>query len=238
MHDSLRAHPVTRSFTPKRIIVISIQKNFLFIHVPKTAGNSIQHILKDYSEDSIVTTARRQDGIERFGVRNDKYHTTKHSPLSQYRKVLEPELYDQLFKFATIRNPWERMISRYFSPHRRVKAWSREDFAQFIDAVPPLSHYVLIEPDCQKPAQKTESSAILSRRRLNQDIDFLMRFEKLDEDFWQVCNRLDIRYTALPVRNKSTREHYSYYYDEELRERVRQKFLEEIEFGQYEFEYA
>ena len=136
MHDSLRAYPVTRSFTPKRIIVISIQKNFLFIHVPKTAGNSIQHILKDYSEDSIVTTARRQDGIERFGVRNDKYHTTKHSPLSQYRKVLEPELYDQLFKFATIRNPWERMISRYFSLHRRVKAWSREDFAQFIDAVP------------------------------------------------------------------------------------------------------
>jgi hypothetical protein len=218
--------------------VISIQKKFLFIHVPRTAGNSIQHILKDYSEDRIVTTIKRQDGVERFGVRNDKYHTTKHSTLSQYREVLEPELYRGLFKFATIRNPWDRMISWYFLPRRGVKAWNREDFVKLVQTVPLLSQYVLVDPSSPKYVKETKIPENLDRRKLDQDIDFLMRFENLDEDFRQVCHYLDIPYTALPVRNKSTHEHYSHYYDEDLRERVREKFIEEIKFAHYEFEYA
>jgi len=35
--------------------MISIKHNFIFIHVPKTAGNSFQNILKNYSEDKIVS---------------------------------------------------------------------------------------------------------------------------------------------------------------------------------------
>ena len=41
--------------------MISIKKNFLFIHVPKTGGNSMQNILRDYSEDQIVALAKHQD---------------------------------------------------------------------------------------------------------------------------------------------------------------------------------
>jgi len=100
--------------------MLSINKKFLFIHVPKTGGNSIQKILKKYSEDNI-TIGEHQDGIERFGVQNREYKTVKHSPLSYYKAVIEPELYKKLFKFATIRNPWDRIISFYFSPHRGVK---------------------------------------------------------------------------------------------------------------------
>jgi len=65
-----------------------------------------------------------------------------------------------------------------------------------------------------------------------------MRFEQLDNDFKVVCEKLDIPHSPLPKRNSSVRSHYSKYYDDELREIVRKKFSEEIEFGNYSFENA
>ena len=64
--------------------MISLQKSFLFVHIPKTAGNSIQSVLRDYSEDQLVALRKEQDGIERFGLRNANYKIKKHSTLSEY----------------------------------------------------------------------------------------------------------------------------------------------------------
>jgi len=70
---------------------------------------------------------------------------------------------------------------------------------------------------------------------LSKDIDFLMRLETIDTDFKEVCRRLDIEPEPLPVRNKSTRQHYSVYYDDELIEMVAKKFYWEISFAGYQF---
>lgn len=203
--------------------MISIQKKFLFIHVPKTAGNSIQNILRYYSEDEIITPGDHQDGVERFEVRNKKYTLTKHSTLSQYKSVLEPNIYHSLFKFATIRNPWDMMISYYFSPNLGITEWNRNIFLKLINNIPTLRHYISVNRS-------------LNNRSLDEDIDFLIRFERLNDDFQAVCNKLGIPHSTLPKRNSSQRSHYSQYYDEELKEIVRSKFSEEINFGNYTFE--
>jgi hypothetical protein len=68
--------------------MISLQKRFLFVHIPKTAGNSIQSVLRDYSEDQLVALRKEQDGIERFGLRNPRYKIKKHSTLSDVSRCL------------------------------------------------------------------------------------------------------------------------------------------------------
>jgi hypothetical protein len=217
--------------------MLSIHKQFLFIHVPKTGGNSIQNILRNYSEDKIVIQGKHQDGIERFEVINDKYEVTKHSNLKHYQEILEPHIYQKLFKFATIRNPYERMISWYFSPHRGVREWVREDFINLVAEVPILRYSISLSttPSLERMIKKLGLSINLKPPKLDRDIDFLMRFESLEQDFKQVCQIIHIPYEPLPIRNKSERKHYATYFDEELKEIVAQKFREEIEFGGYDF---
>src|SRR5262245_18212361 len=200
--------------------MISARKRFLFIHVPKTGGNSIQNILRNYSEDRIVLLHPLQDGVERFEIRNDKYNITKHATLSHYKTELEPDLFQRLFKFATIRNPWEMIVSYYFSPIRGPQRWDRQAFIKLVDQLHPLRHYITLghgTAECCRNSQQTQCNT----GTLDADIDFLMRFEMLSDDFGKVCKRIDIPVAALPVRNRSRRKHYSFYYDEELEEKVR-----------------
>jgi hypothetical protein len=213
--------------------VISIPKRFLFIHVPKTGGNSVFQALREYSAERIITPGPTQDGIERFGTVNDAYPTMlKHSSLTEYQSALPPEVFASLYKFAILRNPWERMISWFFSPHRQLpkanrppawqaaRGWGREHFVKFLSRRPATRHYTCL------PGSPT----------LSHDLDFLMRFEQLDEHFAEVCRRLDVPARPLPKYNRSAREHYSYYYDDELQALVGEMFREEIEFAGYRFE--
>ena len=210
--------------------MISVQKNFLFIHIPKTGGNSIQSYLQHFSEDEI-TINKDQDGTERFGVRNNVYNTVKHTKLRGYKAVLPRDLYFSLYKFATIRNPWDRVASAFFSPGKKNETFHPKAFRVSIQRK-ALLRDVLSE----WPAVLRRLTRYTGWPPLDYHVDYLIRFEHLDHDFAHVCNVLDIPYVPLPRRNASTREHYSTYYTDETIELVRARFAEEIAFGKYQFE--
>ncbi len=186
--------------------MISFQKRFLFVHIPKTAGNSIQSVLRDYSEDQLVALRKEQDGIERFGLRNPNYKIKKHSMLGEYCDALGNEQFRDLYKFTCVRNPWDRMVSYYFTPTQPPETWDR---------------YLRLNQDDEDPFT---------------NVDYIMRFENLADDFRTVCRTLAISPPTLPRYNRSSREHYSKYYDDELRELVRTRFAAEIERFGYTFE--
>lgn len=200
--------------------MLSLQKKFLFVHVHKTAGNSIQSVLRHYSEDEIVASRSHQDGIERFGLRNSRFEIKKHSLLSDYRDALGPELFGNLYKFVCVRNPWDRMISFYFSPSRGVTTWDRKAFLKLLAQTRPVAEYLRL-------GQETDPF---------QNVDCVMRFENLAADFQSLCQRLNIPSKALPAYNQSSREHYSRYYDHDLRERVAQQFALDIAKFGYAFD--
>ncbi|MFT6809280.1 MAG: hypothetical protein ACJA01_002516 [Saprospiraceae bacterium] len=214
--------------------MLSIQKKFLFIHVHKTGGHSIQNILREYSEDTIECITDIHDGIERYSVKNNKYKTKKHTTLSEYKKVLEPYIFENIYKFATIRNPWDKAISFYFSPHRRVEEWNRDIFIKTLRQMPTLRSFIQYETRFLRTLRKFK--LFIYSNDLDAHVDFIMRFEELESDFKKVCKQLEIKTTSLTNRNASNHKHYSKYYDKEMIEMVRDKFSEEIEFGDYKFE--
>jgi Sulfotransferase family len=201
--------------------MISFQKCFLFVHIPKTAGNSIQSVLSDYSEDQLVALRKEQDGIERFGLRNPKYNIKKHSTLKEYREALGDEQFRSFYKFTCVRNPWDRMVSYYFTPTQNPETWNRKKFRGMISKAISVADYLRLDDEELDPFA---------------NVDYIMRFENLADDFCAVCSRLDISPPTLPQYNRSTREHYSKYYDDDLRELVRIRFSREIERFGYKFE--
>ncbi len=201
--------------------MISFEKRFLFVHIHKTAGNSIQSILRRYSEDEIVSARAHQDGIERFGVRNPNYEIKKHSTLSEYRAALGEAQFRSLYKFTCVRNPWDRMISLYFSPSRERTQWNRKLFKKLLSNTLSVADHLRLEKDDPDPFS---------------NVDRVMRFEALATDFRSVCAELGIPGAPLPNYNRSRREHYSKYYDDELRELVKRRFASEIERFGYTFD--
>ena len=201
--------------------MISFQKRFLFVHIPKTAGNSIQSVLRDYSEDQIVALRSEQDGIERFGLRNPNYKIKKHSTLAEYRAALGDDRFRNLYKFTCVRNPWDRMVSYYFTPTQHFGQLDRKEFRKVISKALSVADYLRLDKGDDDPFA---------------NVDYIIRFESLADDFRSVCATLGIPTGPLPQYNRSSRERYSKYYDDELRELVRKRFAPEIERFDYTFE--
>ena len=202
--------------------MLSIKHNFLFIHLPKTGGNSIQSVLHRYSEDNIVCLNELQDGVERFEIRNNFPSIHKHSRLIDYQAVLDPDLFKRLYKFTTIRNPWERLISFYFSPHRRTTEWRRDEFIKLIETIKPLKEMLILHN------QHGEFWG---------NVDTILRFENLSEDFEALCKKLELPTEPLPKRNQSLvkEKNYRQFYDQELVSMVHDRFNDEVVFGNYTF---
>ena len=90
----------------------------IFIHIPKTGGNTIQkHIFDNGDSLDEMKISGHQDGNDRFEVRG-KFTSTKHMKLSQYFEYNELRSFNL---YTCIRNPIDRLVSLYYSPHRHAK---------------------------------------------------------------------------------------------------------------------
>jgi hypothetical protein len=67
------------------------------------------------------------------------------------------------------------------------------------------------------------------------NVDFIVRFESIADNFCEACRRIGIPYAGLPVRNKSTHGSYRDYYNTETRRLVADLFAEEISAFGYSF---
>ena len=207
-----------------RLSMLSLAHRFLFIHIPKTGGNSIQKILEPYSEDQIVTLAE-QDGKERFEVRG-RFTRHKHATLADYHALVPPEPFAELFTFCAVRDPWSRAISFYFSPRRWLKRglvphWSRDDFVALLPQMPAMVDHLKIDGRIQS-------------------MGAIIRHENLADQLQAVLGRigLDIDASQLPHLNRSQAGDYRAYYDADpdLIDVVARRYREDISTFGYRYE--
>jgi hypothetical protein len=104
-------------------MVICHNKKCIFIHIPKTAGTSIEQFLKE----------KGKNNIEYLGVRNNR--SLHHLTAFELKKELF-YIFDIYYKFSIIRNPYDRLLSEYYwTPIQGVGYKSNQTKADFITYV-------------------------------------------------------------------------------------------------------
>ena len=205
--------------------MISSSHKFIFIHLPKTGGNSVQDALRAIADDEMGAFKPHQDGVESFGVRNPSHNRLqKHSTLADYHDALGDKVHEYKI-FTTIRNPFDRLVSSYFSPHRGEIRWNQSDFRAFIKSVKPLENFLAAK------------AGFFSRRipKVGRIARFL-RFERLNEDFAKMCADVSMQIVDLPHRNQATaRRDYRDCFDAEMIAWVKTHHRLELALGEYSF---
>jgi len=198
--------------------MLSHTKKFIFIHIGKTGGNSLNRLLKPYSAHKVVVDKKRKykNRIQIFTRRKEDI---KHANIEFWDQKLVPEIFEMYFKFAFVRNPWDRMVS-YYSFLRPKQSGKINPFKKFLYKINPEFY--------------SQLKYISVNGKVK--VDFIGRFESYARDVKKLCSKLEIPLKSLPHENKTKHQHYSFYYDNEAKGLVEKKFSREIkEFG-YKFE--
>lgn len=185
----------------------------IFIHVPKTAGTSVARAL--------------------FGV------DSRHVPWTEYERA-NPHKFHKYFKFAFVRNPWDRLVSTYFFLKRggmneTDRAWAAENVMPFVDFCDFVRHR-LTSADAMTFPHLRPQCFYLADRSGNIKTDFVGRYENLAQDFAEVARRLG-SHAALPVSNTSHHEHFTEYYDNATRAAVADVYANDIALFGYTFKH-
>lgn len=82
-------------------MVVCNNKKCIFIHIPKTAGTSIEQFLKDKGQNEIMF----------HGVQNNR--SLHHLTALEFKRII-PSVFNNYYKFSMVRNPYDRLLSEYY----------------------------------------------------------------------------------------------------------------------------
>ena len=131
-----------------------------------------------------------------------------------------PNDHSNCFKFAFVRNPWDRLVStwkdkvqkqwdeQYEYPQFRIQFYKQFKGGSFKEFV----IWIGLNGADHEDHIRQQTSLIPYDL-----VDFIGRFENLQEDFDIVCDKIGIPQQQLSHKNKTNHKHYTEYYDGETR---------------------
>lgn len=212
-------------------MLISHKHRFIFVHIYKNAGSSIRDALLPFAYynrlHELALKLYKKVRIRPPLHINPEPCFNKHSKVSEIIGVVGQKTYDDYFTFAIVRNPWDWQVSLY-NYMRKTSTHFQHDLARKFSDFPTYLRWRCTEEiRFQKDFIYSVDGKLM--------VDFIGRYETIDEDFQTICDRIGIQ-VKLPITNVSKTKPYQEYYTPELIELVRKAFAPDIELFKYEFE--
>ncbi|MCU0536474.1 MAG: sulfotransferase family protein [Hydrococcus sp. Prado102] len=179
---------------------ISFDRKFIFVHISKVAGVSIANAITKYCyQVSIINKIAWRLHLPFVGAERklDRllYHRWGHAYASELKEFLGEEEYNKFFKFAFVRNPFDRELSDYLyilgKPshylHKTANSLIFEDFLKW-----RIENDLILQ------------SHFVYDRNGSCLVDEIGHYENLIDDFKKILSKLNIE-AELPHKNQSSR---------------------------------
>ena len=88
-------------------------KKFIFIHLHKCGGTSVERSLDDIMQWNDIMLGSTKYGESVQSQYNDKFGIFKHSSALKTKDLVGDEIWDQYFTFSVVRHPIDRIVSYY-----------------------------------------------------------------------------------------------------------------------------
>ena len=186
----------------------------IFIHIPKAAGISVNKAL--------------------FGN-----YVGAHKSIKDYKKIYPSRTFNSYYKFTIVRNPWDRLYSAYtFLKKGGMNDFDYKFMLKELDTIDSFEQFVMEWLD-----EQTIYSYIHFIPQLNflQDnegycpIDFIGRYENLNEDFAKIARRINSKTKLEHLNNTSRKITYKDVYTKEMILKVSILYKQDIDFFKYTY---
>lgn len=207
-------------------MIVSHHHRFIFAAVPKTGGHSVRQALRPHLGPDDL----EQAGLfvqKRFPMPELANLQHGHFGLAQVRPFLGEDVFASYFKFAFVRNPFDRFVS-YCSFMTRHHGYFDRDpqgtMRRFLFEVRPMDH-VHFQPQCGLLVDA--DGRLLT--------DYLGRVEEMQASYDEICRRLGLPGSPLERVNGSRRGDYRQYYDQQLIDGVAELYRSDLDLFGYQF---
>lgn len=189
----------------------------IFIHVPKAAGNALIKTL--------------------FGA-----SATGHDPLRRYLSHNSEKFYSY-YKFAVVRNPYDRLVSSFFYLKQGGIGFFDNDFAEsYLNDIDSFEEFVT-----RLGSDDEFRGAIMSWVHFVPQLDFItldgsnvavdrvIKLESIDQEISELCEKLGVPPVKMIKDNMSQRKSYKTYYTPELISIVSSLYKDDLAVLNYTF---
>ena len=218
-------------------MLLSLKYNFLFVHIAKTGGTSVRDSLWRYKwTDPYRVPQFLCSKLSALAGHSIGAKFPRHAKAIAAMEMLPREVYERLFKFAFVRNPWDLQVSSWHH--------IRRERPHLLEGISDFEAFLRWKLDPERPPQyHADMSVELQSDYLidlhgNLIVDFIGRYENLADDFAEACRRIGIARPELRHSRKAgdrSRDYRSYYTDAAV-EMVASHYRPDIERLGYRFD--